>query len=351
MKCNRIFLWLVLVAGLISNYAQAGNTTIKQEMDSMVIVMGKQTALKVTIVKDKDVQGQILPKLAPIPGDSTAMQLTPQIEVSGIHNDTTNIENGRVQIVRTMMLQAYDSGVWVVPAAKFAVGRDTVSSEELNLKVIPVNVDSLQNIHDYKDVADAPFVLSDLIPDFIYNYWWAYLLVILLGVAAWYAYYRHKQGKPIIPKKAIVVQPPYEEAVEALSHLKEAKLWQNGHDKEYFSKLTDILRRYIDRRFLINAIEMTSAQIVDTLKKNEETKAVNEQLKQILEVADFVKFAGVMQLPEDNEAAWTRARNFVELTRPAEIPEEVKASSKGKGSRKSPKGKSKKQSLNPSSKK
>ena len=92
--------------------------------------------------------------------------------------------------------------------------------------------------------------------------------------------------------------------------------------------MTDILRVYIDRRFHINAVEMTSSQIIDTLKKNEETKAVNEQLEMILEIADIVKFANARPLADDNEVAYQRAVNFVEATRPVveqpEKKEEVK---------------------------
>ena len=78
---------------------------------------------------------------------------------------------------------------------------------------------------------------------------------------------------------------------------------------------------YIDRRFKVNAVEMTSSQIIAVLKKNEETKAVNEQLKSILEMADFVKFANMKPLADDNEAAYSKAVHFVEETKPAPEPE------------------------------
>ena len=64
---------------------------------------------------------------------------------------------------------------------------------------------------------------------------------------------------------------------------------------------------------------MTSSQIIDTLRRNEETKAVNEQLKLILEVADFVKFANMRPLPDDSEAEWNRAQYFVNETKPVEV--------------------------------
>ena len=63
---------------------------------------------------------------------------------------------------------------------------------------------------------------------------------------------------------------------------------------------------------------MTSTEIVKTLKERNETRAVNEQLTMILEMADIVKFAAVRPLADDNEMAYQRAVNFVEATRPVD---------------------------------
>ena len=84
----------------------------------------------------------------------------------------------------------------------------------------------------------------------------------------------------------------------------------------------DILREYIDSRFSINAMEMTTTEILASLRANKETKLVENNMKTILEVADFVKFAKMRPLPEDNEASMRNAIKFVELTIPQ--PEEEK---------------------------
>ena len=112
--------------------------------------------------------------------------------------------------------------------------------------------------------------------------------------------------------------PPYDRAIQALHELKDSKLWQQGQEKAYYTTLTEILREYIDERFHINAMEMTSSQIIETLHRNEETKAVNRQLRDILEMADFVKFAKMRPLPDDNEQVMRYAETFVEETKPDE---------------------------------
>ena len=62
------------------------------------------------------------------------------------------------------------------------------------------------------------------------------------------------------------------------------------------------------------------------MRADKETKALNKQMKEILEMADFVKFAKMRPMPEDNEAAMRKAVNFVEDTRPVEVAEPEKSS-------------------------
>ena len=150
------------------------------------------------------------------------------------------------------------------------------------------------------------------------------LLIILFIGAGIYSYFKwFKKGEMPLKKKKKII-PPYDEAMMKLTQLKAEHLWESGQDKEYFTRLTDILRNYIDRRFSINAMEMTTGQIIDVLRRNEETMPVNEQLNKILEMADFVKFAKMRPLPEDNEVAYQRAINFVNETKPIVIENENK---------------------------
>jgi len=92
-------------------------------------------------------------------------------------------------------------------------------------------------------------------------------------------------------------------------------------ERDYFTQLTDILREYLQGRFGINAMEMTSAQIMDTLKGQKELDAKKDYVEQILRVADFVKFAKMRPLPDDNIEAFTNALRFVEETKPVETTE------------------------------
>lgn len=292
----------------------SGNVTVSTKLDSTILLMGKQTALHVEVNQDKDVIGGFTNEIADT--------LCKYVEIVGrSKSDTVELGNNRIQINRILVLQSFDSGLYVLPPLQYVVGNDTFKSAELSLKVIPVNVDSLSNIHDYKSVENVPFHIIDFLPDFIVDYWWVYVIFVILIAAALIVYYWLKK-KPVKVALKIPKISPYDEAMQRLEELKNRKLWQSGQEKEYYTILTDILRNYIDRRFGINAMEMTSSQIIATLRKNKETKAVNEQLNQILEMADFVKFAKMRPLPDDNEASMQRALNFVDETQPAPAADE-----------------------------
>ena len=291
--------------------AWGGNVTFKAKLDSATLIMGRTTALHLEITQDKNARGFF-------PGEQ-ADTLSAMVEIAERPAaDTTDLGNDRIQINRDLIIQSFDSGLWVIKPIPYVVNGDTAFCNQLTLKVLPVDVSQMKDIHDIKPVEDVPFNLLDWLPD----YWWAWLLALLLIISTIWAYNKYyKKGiKPLKPSRKRL--PPYEEAMLNLQNLKAAQLWQQGQEKEYFTGLTDILRVYIDRRFDINAVEMTSSQIIDTLKRNEETKAVNEQLEMILEVADIVKFANARPLADDNEVAYQRAVNFVEATRPVvEQPE------------------------------
>ncbi len=313
---RHIVMTIVLLLAAVP-MAWGGNVTFKAKLDSATLLMGKTTTLHLEITQDKGARG-FFP-------NEQADTLNAMVEIAERPAaDTTDLDNNRIQINRDLIIQSFDSGMWVIKPIPYVVNGDTAYCNQLTLKVLPVDVSQMKDIHDIKPVENVPFNLLDWLP----NYWWAWLLgLLLIGAGIWaYRKYYKKGINPLKPNKKRL--PPYEEAMINLQNLKAAQLWQQGQEKEYFTGLTDILRVYIDRRFDINAVEMTSSQIIDTLKKNEETKAVNEQLEMILEIADIVKFANARPLADDNEVAYQRAVNFVEATRPVveqpEKKEEVK---------------------------
>ena len=138
--------------------------------------------------------------------------------------------------------------------------------------------------------------------------------VVIVAIILIHKFYKPKHNAEVERVEEQI--PPYELAIQELQELRDSKLWQQGQEKQYYTRLVDILREYIDSRFGINAMEMTSAEIIRALKSNQDMREVNNYLNDILSMADFVKFAKMRPMPDDNERVMRRAFDFVELTRP-----------------------------------
>ncbi|MDR2087308.1 MAG: BatD family protein [Dysgonamonadaceae bacterium] len=288
----------------------AQNAVIKATIDSTQILIGEQTKIRLEIAAAKDSPLQL-----PLPAD-TIIKGIEVIETSKI--DTIDIGNNRIQLKYDFMVTSFDSALYLMPPFRLIAGNDTAYSNELALKVstLPVDTES-QQFYDIKDVADPEFVLSDYIGYILYPL----LGLCLLGGIA-YLIYRLKTKKSLIPfKKAEIILPPHVIAIRKLDEIKAQKLWQQGRTKEYHSEITDTLRVYMERRFSIPAMEQTSGEILDKLKEVGDANPVFNPLKQILLLADFVKFAKYQPLPDENELSMMNAYLFINSTKIEEIPE------------------------------
>lgn len=307
-----LFISLTALIAYITVSAQ--NPTVKLSLDSAFLLMGRTTPLHLELVTPANPEGRLL-----IPKDS----MCDKVEIlKMLEADTTQLGNDRIEIKQDIVLQSFDSGVYRLNPIMYVIGNDTFRSNRLVLKVFPADVDSLETIHDYADVADIDRSFIDYLPDFIVDYGlWILAVIIVLG-AGGYAFYLLKRKKnpfAAAPEKPV---PPYEKAIGELNRLRGEKLCENGHEKEFYTRLTDILRVYLNGRFGINAMEMTSTQIRHMLNSNAEAKLSKQNMERVLETADFVKFAKVRPLPDDNICAFNSAMQFVEDTRPKPEPEE-----------------------------
>lgn len=287
--------------------------TMAEDTTGVTLVMGRTKSLRVTIVQDKGTHGKLLNTLTDT--------LSSQVEIYKVLKPDTTEQNGRQQIVQDIIIQAFDSGMYKLPPMRYVVGADTVLSNTAALKVLPVEVDTTGGITPFKPVMTLPFRFSDLLPLWLRRYWWLVVLGALMAAVAIYAYFKwwRKGINPFKPEKKLL--PPYEEATLALRMLKNEQLWQNGQEKEYYTRLTDILRRYLDRRFGVNAQEMTTRQILKRLREDNVIGIDRSELQQVLELADYVKFAALRTEAHDCETAFERVQRFVEITRPMQQEE------------------------------
>lgn len=314
-KLINILLLTVVFFGTTSVSARS----VKAMVDSSQITMGYQTAIRFDIVDNEGAVSEVLVDKSEMPRE---IEL-----IDWVYGDTTDLGNGIVEMKRALIIQSFDSGVYTIPPFLLVNGPDTLRTEPITLKVNPIDVSEMEDINPIAPALDFESRWYDFFPDWLTDYWgWilAALLIIAAGICG-YLILTKKVEVAILPKKKPV--PPYQLAMQRLEILREKNLWQSGQEKEYYTRLTDILRDYLQGRFGINAMEMTTQQIIRVLHDNESTRMPNERMKSILEIADFVKFAKVRPLPDDNLRAMAEAVQFVEETKPVEVvPEDEEAS-------------------------
>lgn len=146
------------------------------------------------------------------------------------------------------------------------------------------------------------------------------LLGILLTAAAWYLwqYYLSKRKKA---KAALPAKRAHEIAYERLDALRRKDLVGQGRIKEYYSEISDIIRRYIEDRFSLKAPEMTTEEFLYYAVGAAAAAAAAQlalhkaRLKEFLTACDLVKFARHEPLADEMSMIFDAAKNFVDETK------------------------------------
>ncbi|MCM1310375.1 MAG: hypothetical protein NC301_05030 [Bacteroides sp.] len=317
---------LNIIAAILATAATvwAGPVQVTAVLDSVDVMQGGLRKVEVDVVQP---QGLVLRWLSdPIDSARRVVEIYPGVEVNySSRVDTNNLGNDRLQLRRTLLIQPWDSGEVVVPGIALVSGMDTFRSAPFALKVYTADVDTMTTVHAMMPEATQSRHFWDWLPDAIYYYWWAFLLGLLAIAGCVAAYILHRKGglQKMLAKPEVIV-PPYEKAIAELQNLKVRQLCEKGREKEYYTELTEILRQYLEGRFGINAMEMTTPQIKRAVYATVPEKSASTMMTEILEMADYVKFARMRPLPEDNVRAFNQAIQFVENTKPEPEPIEGK---------------------------
>ena len=184
------------------------------------------------------------------------------------------------------------------------VGVDVVSPDSLEIEPIKPILTEARNISDY----------------LIYLYIIGALLI--LGIAYW-LFVRWQKNKESIPQpvvKEVIHIPAHTQALSALSTLRQEQLWQKGAVKEYQSRLTFIIREYLENRYDVPALESTTEEIVRNISSGDMELTDVDSLKRILQVADLVKFAKAKPDESIHENFMNEAEGFVQRTKKDNTP-------------------------------
>lgn len=278
---------------------------VESVIDSIQIPIGEQTRLSVSVTADKG-QKIDMPQFQP------QKYLVPGIEIVDVlPAETQQMENNREKVTQTITLTSFDEKIYYIPPFKIKVDGKEYASKQLALKVITVPVDTLhpEKFFPPKDVQDNPFIWAEWRQVF----WFSVLLLIVIAAVS-YLVIRMRCNKPILVRVNLIRRKSaHQEALDEIERIKTERLTVSDDQKEYYTRLTNVLRVYIEQRFGFNAMEMTSSEIIRHLQDADETDT--NELMQLFQTADLVKFAKFSTLINENDANLMSAINFIDKTK------------------------------------
>ncbi len=281
---------------------------VKAELDTAIIMIGEQAHVKLSVTLNNNNHNTQFPQL------ESRQMITNSIEVIEAQPlcDTVKNDNGNLTLSKTYTITTFDDSVHYLPPFQVKVDGKTYNTNNLALKVLTLDVDTLHPNQFFppKTVQDNPFQWSEWKVPF-----WLSVLVLLLMAVVIYLYIRLRDNKPVIAKIRFVRRiPPHQKALNAIQKIKNESSDAVDNQKEYYTRLTDTLRTYLQDRFGINAMEMTSGEIVEKLKDVGDAEKYAE-LKQLLETADLVKFAKFSTLLNEKDRDMNSVVEFIQNTK------------------------------------
>jgi hypothetical protein len=256
--------------------------------------------------------------------DSTDVVIFPEgqtftpLEMIDSYKIDTTFEQAKYRLIKKYGLTQFDSGKYTIPQQKVLINNKTFATDSVKVEVRDVAVDTTkQKMFDIKpaiEVNRPPF-------DFEKFFTWLIPIVLAIGLLA-YILFRRKKRKAAKEQ----VLPPYEEAIFALKKLDESHLINENKSKEYYSNLTEIVKRYLDREVDSSALESTSDELIERLQLHKDAghfdfdRETIRHLDQILKRADLVKFAKMQQDIGQAEADRNTIENIINETHEV-IPE------------------------------
>ncbi len=252
--------------------------------------------------------------------------LVPHVEIIKRGKTGRIVEHNTLNLKRRLVITSFDSGYFNITPLKFQVQLPgshktiNVATQDLFLQVYAPQVDTTKAFKAIKGPVAEPYTLGEILP------WILLGLLLLAGIIflVWYLRKR-KKNQPLFARKPKPKLPPDQEAIQRLEEIRLSRLWQSGKLKAYHTAITDIMRNYFARRFLFDAREMTTGEIMRNLEK----EAVNEEAlakaRSAFELADLVKFAKLKPSPLENDTSLNYCLDFVNETKvvPQEEPEQT----------------------------
>jgi len=303
MKFNLYILFFLLSTSLFAQKVTTSVDTTKNKIGA---------EFKLTIKTDVDTFSKVK---FPEAKNFGALEVIHSYKIDTVRN------GARYELIKKYGLTQFDSGKYTIQRIPVLINGKPVFSDSIKVEVNDIQVDTLkQKMYDIKDIAEVKSPLGT---------WWIYILIFFaIGIAGYFIYQFIKKRQNQPKAEVIVFKSPIEKATTLLQQLENKELWQKGEIKDYYSELTDIARNYIEEEINIPAMESTTSELIDGLRKAAKQKKLKlsnetvENLEKVLKQADLVKFAKVKPLDFEIEEDKKRISSSIVIIHKS-IPEVV----------------------------
>ena len=291
----------------------AGQASVRTAVDTTVVTVGDRIRLTVSVDHPSSARVSLPDSLALAP-----------FEVVDVRAEGEPASGGEGTSTWTITLAAFELGELEVPSFPVEVTAqsgtvDSLTTDAWGIQVVSVGADETGDLRDIRGPLGIP------ISGWIVALW---VLVPLLVAAALYLLVRRlRPGEREAVRAALgpLPRPPHEVALEALAALEAASMLEEGRVKEYHIAASDILRTYVEDRFRVDALEMTTREVLEGLERAGADRGFRAGLRDFLDACDLVKFAKVRPDSGSSRATLALGRRIVlesvpAAPAPAEVP-------------------------------
>ncbi len=321
MTLRLLFLLCCFSLGHLTLLSQV---TVTAALNNSKILIGDQASLRVegNFPSDYTVKNVDLSVLDSISSEADPSNPDAEPGTLEILNQTeweTLTNGGTITYRKDITFTCWKAGVYFIPQIRFELERKGTdfkrATNKLTLLVSsPIGqeaaIDTVQ-IAPIKEIIEEKWRFSDFLPVI---YIVGACILLILGIVFLIRYLMDKKQDP--PPVIEVKRPAHEVAFQKLNQLREDQLWQKGEVKAYQSQLTYICREYIENRYHVPALESTTSEILIDLKKTDFPEGLVEKMREMLQLADMVKFAKAKPPEEMHSRLMIYAQDIVETTKP-----------------------------------
>ena len=228
--------------------------------------------------------------------------------VEKLKTDTLYSGNQMV-IQQKYAITCFEDSLQTFPALTFHSGLDSAQhSLPINVMVTTVKLDTSDQPKPIKNIIQIPLTKAE-----VFSYLFTSLIFLALLIFIYIVYIKYIK-KEDFTDRAKSMDPPHVVALKSLKDTENKQLWQKGQFKEYYDQISDCIRFYIQKRFGIHAMEMTTGELFEYAAKLDLEPTTLAELKNMLELSDLAKFANEQPSEENNLQILNNAYAFVQKT-------------------------------------